>query len=166
MLGPDWERFELLEGEIIRKMGQNQPHIGALRLVAAALRIAFGDRFDVGQQVPLRLGERDFPEPDITVLKGTARDFANLDPKPEDVALLVEIADTRLDTAQGSKVRIYATHGIQEYWVLDLRGRRLSIYRRPRVEQGDWHETLIYTEDQRVSPLGIEASVLISDLLP
>jgi len=167
LLSDDHERLELLDGEIFRTMGQNDPHISSLRLSAAALRLVFGDGFDVSQQLPLKLGTADAPEPDITVLRGTPRDFDGHAPTAEDVALVVEIADSRLDTARGPKVRLYARHALAEYWIVDLQARTLEIRRGPRPEHEDWQETHIYTEEQRVAPLGIsDADLLVSDLLP
>ena len=167
LLGGEGDRFELLDGEILKKLGQNQPHIVSLRLAAQALRVAFGQGFDVSQQVPLRLGPLDVPEPDVTVLNGTARDFDGREPVAKDVALVVEIADSRLDTARGRKLEIYAHHGIAEYLIVNLRERTLEVRRHPRQAQGDWAEVHICAEDETISPLGAaEASVRVSDLLP
>lgn len=167
LLGTDEERLELLDGEIFRKMGQNDAHISSLRLTAEALRLVFGNGFDVSQQLPLKLGTSDAPEPDITVLRGTPRDFDGHAPTAEDVALVVEIVDTRLDTARGPKVKLYARHAIAEYWIVDLQAQTLEIRRGPRSEHEGWQETHIYTEEQRVAPLGAkDAGLLVSDLLP
>ncbi|MEA3012412.1 MAG: hypothetical protein QOD42_957 [Sphingomonadales bacterium] len=39
------------------------------------------------------------------------------------VALIVEVADSTLDTDLGRKAALYACHGIPEYWVADLNAR-------------------------------------------
>jgi Uma2 family endonuclease len=166
-LGGNAERFELLNGEILKGLGQNELHITSLRLAAEALRIAFGPGFDVSQQVPIRLGEFDRPEPDITVLRGTARDFDGQAPGTADVALLVEIADPRLDTARGQKVGIYARHGIAEYWIIDLRKRAVQVRRGPLADSEEWTETRLYAGTESIVPLhSASAAVAVEDLLP
>jgi len=167
-LGPtdDGERYELLDGEILTKLGQNEPHIATTRLVVAALRLAFGEGFDVNAQLPLHLGRFDAPEPDITVLKGTAREFARRTPTGDDIALVVEVADSRLDTAIGAKVGIYAAHGIAEYWVVDLRHATLRVFRGPRPKSRDWESVQILEQTGSVTPLGMTEPISVADLLP
>lgn len=164
-LGED-ARVELLDGEIVDQLGQNNPHITSVRLTVAALRAAFGEGFDVNAQLPLPLGEFDVPEPDVTVLKGTSRDFDGRDPRPDEVALVVEVADSRLDTAHGRKVAIYARNGIQEYWVVNLRNRTLEVRRAPLGEQGVYAETKIVTEAGAIVPLAAFQEIRVADLLP
>jgi Uma2 family endonuclease len=52
-------------------------------------------------------------------------------PTPNDVFLLVEIADSSLFDDQNRKLKMYAKHGIPEYWVADLNHRTWFIYRDP-----------------------------------
>lgn len=165
-LGGETDHFELLDGEILQKLGQNEPHILSLLLSTDALRSAFGREFTVSQQIPITLGEFSRPEPDISVLKGTARSFEGRPLGPNDVALLVEIADSRMDTARGQKLEIYAKHGIAEYWIVDLRGRVVEVRRGPIRESGQWTETRIYKEGESIAPLAARESVPVNELLP
>jgi Uma2 family endonuclease len=155
----------LLDGQLYQKRGQNKPHTRTLRLASSALRTAFGSSVDVSCQVPLHLAG-EAPEPDVTVLGGTAEEFASRDPVSEDVALLVEVADSRLDLARGPKVYLYARLGISEYWILDLRSRTLGVRRGPRSGTGEWTETRIYSESESILPLRALAEVRVADLLP
>lgn len=171
LLSKDGEKYELLDGEIFRKLGQNLRHVAGIRLATIALSMVFGKGFVVDQQVPLHLGEFDAPEPDITVLRGNARDFENRWPVSKEVVLLVEVVDTRLDTALVPKASIYARHGILEYWILNVRNRTLEVRKGPRSD-GNWTETRVYAETESVSfgpeshGISSETRVSIIDLLP
>ena len=65
-------------------------------------------------------------DPDITVL---ATSVYNADPKtfaqprPEDVLLLIEVASSSLRYDRRIKARLYARHGIREFWVIDANER-------------------------------------------
>lgn len=162
---PEGEHIELIEGLIYTKMGQNESHITALYAVFAALQEAFGPGFHLGMQVPLKLGTVSKPEPDIIVRRGTWRDFDGHPPDPtKDVPLIVEISDTTLADDRGRKTRLYAKHGIPEYWIVSLQNRTLEVRRGPRPDSEDYFETFVYREGEAATING--HSVAVSDLLP
>lgn len=162
---PEGERLELIEGLIYTKMGQNDPHITALFAVFAALQEAFGPGFHLGMQVPLKLGDDSKPEPDVTVRRGTWRDYDGRRPDPKtDVPLLVEVSDTTLAEDRGRKVRLYAKYGIPEYWIVNLKDRTLEARRGPRAESEDYFETLVYREGETATIDG--KPVAVADLFP
>ena len=68
------------------------------------------------------------PKPDLIVLN---REFETFDsnPQPQDIALLVEIADSTLNFDLTIKAALYARAGIAEYWVLDVVAKRLIVHR-------------------------------------
>ena len=162
---PEGSRFELIEGLIYEKMPQNDPHVTALAAVMAALQATFGMEFHLRVQGPLKMGGNSRPEPDVTVLRGTWRDYDGRRPDPlTDVPLVVEVSDTTLAEDRGQKARLYAKHGIPEYWIVNLNARTLEIRRGPRAETEDWFETLVYREGETATANG--TPVAISDLLP
>jgi len=166
-LGIEGESYELLQGQVFKKLGQNQPHVSCVVLLSEALRAVFGHGFVVVQQPPIQLGEENRPEPDVMVLRGSARDFAARAFGAQDVALIVEVADSRLDTARGAKVEIYARNRVQEYWIIDLKRRALEVRHSPLPETGEWTITRIYSENESVSPLAApQGELAVSDLLP
>jgi len=95
----DQERLELVDGELISKMGKKRPHINSLTLMLAWLQGVFGLRF-VNPEAPIDVLPDDNPtnepEPDIIVLKHELSNFRSTNPKPGDLQLVVEIADTTL----------------------------------------------------------------------
>jgi Uma2 family endonuclease len=166
LLGGD-SRYELLDGVIFKKMGQNESHALSILLVADALRLVFGSEFNVNQQLPVFLGPNTKPEPDIVVFRGSARSYASSFPQTSDIALLVEVVDTRQDTARNQKVPLYAAAGIPEYWIVDLKRKVLEVRRGPIIESQEWTETRIYSPTESLQPLeGTQGFVSVNDLFP
>jgi len=148
------EHLELVEGELISKMGKNRPHVLALALLVAWVEDTFGRRF-VHQEAPIDVAPEDNPtnepEPDIIVLKRDRTDFRSANPGPEDLWLVVEVADTTLAFDLTTKARLYARAGIVEYWVLDVTGRRLIVHRDP--VSGRYASVTAYSETETAVPL-------------
>src|SRR5690242_14554549 len=65
------EKLELVEGELISKMGKNRPHVHSAMLLVEWLVQIFGFRF-VNQEVPIDVAPEDNPtnepQPDVIVL--------------------------------------------------------------------------------------------------
>jgi len=160
-------RVELIDGVIIEQLSQTLVQILCCRLTTPALRTAFEPEFDVNANLPTRMGDDSAPKPDVMVLRGTPREYENRWPEAHEIPLVVEVADSRPDTARGAKIRLYARFGIAEYWNLDLRKRVLEVRRGPLSEAQQWTETRIYQESESVTPFGTSGpAILISDLLP
>ena len=53
---------------------------------------------------------------------------------PATATLIVEVAVSSLQRDVGIKSDLYARAGVEEYWVLDLDGRRLVVQREPRPD--------------------------------
>jgi Uma2 family endonuclease len=147
------ERLELIEGELIDKMGKHRPHANAGTLLWLWLVEIFGGRF-VNSEVTIDVSPADNPtsepEPDLIVLKRQFTTFKS-NPQPEDIALLVEVADSTLRSDLTTKAALYARAGIAEYWVLDVAGRRLFCHREP--VSGAYSTLTVYEEHEVVFPL-------------
>jgi len=123
------EPIELLDGHLVVKEPQHTPHATAIMLVEAALRRVFGRSWLVRPQLPVALDPASEPEPDVCVVRGELRDY--LRSHPSRPVLIVEVAESGLSIARMLKARLYARAGIREYWIIDLKGRALEVYRRP-----------------------------------
>jgi Uma2 family endonuclease len=133
----DDDPVELLEGCLVTKMAKNPAHRLATRLVRTALESAVPEGWFVEAQEPITL-ETSEPEPDVFVARGEPRDYAHRHPGPEEIALVVEVADTTLERDRRLKGRIYARAGIAEYWILNLSDRRLERYLEPVASAEGW----------------------------
>jgi len=148
------ERLELLEGELINKMGKKRPHVNSCAILFEWLTVTFGSR-RVLQKAPIDVAPGDNaasePEPDLMVLTRPFSDFTDRNPQPEDLALIIEVSDSTLALDLTVKAGLYARAGIVEYWVLDIPGRRIIVHRRPVA--GHYTEIAAYSNDETVAPL-------------
>ncbi len=166
LFGPE-ERLELIEGEILQKMTpQGTPHTTSTWLTAEVLREKFESGYGIRTQMPIGIGERSEPEPDVVVVSGSPRNYVDHHPTPEEILLLVEVSDKTLRFDRGRKARLYARAGIREYWIVNLIERQLEVYRDPTAE-GVYRSIVRYVETDVVAPLAAPgASVRVADLLP
>ena len=162
------KRPKLINGVLLEQGMMNPPHAEAGENSEEAMRVAFGPGWRVRVQKPLVLGLDTDPEPDIAVVRGAT----GMGIHPTSAELVVEISDTTLNDDLTEMAELYATAGIPEYWVLDVDGRRLFVFRTPAaLPQGlgattyQTHFTL--SDADTVSPLAVPtATVRVADLLP
>src|SRR5207237_9911465 len=69
------------------------------------------------------------PQPDLSILKPRADFYADRHPRPPDVLLVVEVAETSGDYDRGTKLALYAGARIPEVWIVDVPGRAIEVYR-------------------------------------
>jgi Uma2 family endonuclease len=133
ILAPD-ARVELIDGEIIDMAPPGSLHAGIVDQLVLVLGSAVAGRALLRVQNPLRLDDHSEPQPDISVLRGRADFYKSGHPRPADVLLVVEVADTSLRFDRDDKIPLYARHRIPEVWLVDLRAKRLVRYR--NLQQG------------------------------
>jgi Uma2 family endonuclease len=145
------ERIELIEGEIVVMAAKHAAH----EYIKSTLNIAFArivpDGLFVSIEGTLQLARDILVEPDIAIItrsvyQGEPRAFAQ--PRPQDILLLVEVVASSLTYDRRIKARLYARHGIREFWVIDANERITWVHTGPSgdgwssiVERGP-HETL------------------------
>lgn len=160
-------RYELIEGDILRKMPQKRPYAIALSLTCICLRQIFGDLYVEGP-VAIDVSPEDnpmsTPEPDLIVLNRPLTEFGESNPRPEDIRLLVEISDATRYFDRGTKANLYARAGVVEYWSLDLVQRKLHAHREPR--DGKYQSVTLHGEDESIASLAApESAILVNVLL-
>jgi Uma2 family endonuclease len=160
------ERTELLAGQITLMAAKGTPHVTALRLLATQLdALLANEPVFVSTQDPIQLDDRSEPEPDLAIIQGTVLDYADQHPRPEQVMLVVEVADSTLSQDCEVKDKLYAQAGIADYWVLDLPHRQLHIFRDPTPTGYTRH--LILTEPNSVAPLAFpDCRLELTAILP
>lgn len=124
--------MELLEGWIIQKMPKNPPHQVANKLVRSGFGRNCSCCWYVDAQEPVTLKDSE-PEPDVVIVRGDTRDYTERDPGSNDLALVVEIADSTLERDRSYKKRIYARAGIPVYWIVNLVEQQIEVYTQPDV---------------------------------
>jgi len=92
----------------------------------------------VSVQDPVVLSEGTEFYPDLALLERRADFYSQSHPRPGDVLLVVEVADTTGDDDRRIKVPRYARAGVPEVWVVDLRARAIDVYR--QAAGGEYRE--------------------------
>jgi Uma2 family endonuclease len=114
-------------------------------------------------RIPVRRSE---PEPDLSVVRGSIKDYATRHPGPEDVALVVEVTRSTVSKDR-ALARVYGGGGIPAYWIVDVPGRRLEVYENP--VDGKYSSRRMLRESDTVSLIigGQEVGpIAVADLFP
>jgi Uma2 family endonuclease len=142
------ERLELIDGEIIEMAPVGDPHGLCVSQLNKRLVIGVGDRALVWVHGPVRLGAASVPEPDLAVVR--PRSYRTGVPRPEDILLIVEVADSSLRYDRTTKLQLYARAGVPEYWVVSVEGEWIEVYRFP--EGARYGESRRAAADATVAP--------------
>lgn len=124
-------RVELIEGEIVDMMPIGPFHSGSVYRLTRIFSRLSKSRWLVASQGPLRLDKHNEPEPDLMLLRPAKDDYTSAHPGPDDVFLVIEVADSSLAHDQTTKLPLYARFGIEEVWILNVPQKQLEIYRAP-----------------------------------
>lgn len=160
ILGPK-DRVELIEGEIIRMSPIGPRRAACVAELTRRLVPAIGDRALLWPQNPVRLPRDTEPEPDIVLLRPRADRYAKDSARPEDVLLLIEVADTSYRFDRDVKLPLYARAGIPETWIIDLTHDAVEVYREPTA--GGYAVSERVALGGRVAPTALPDVVLAVD---
>jgi Uma2 family endonuclease len=126
----DEDRVELLENYLVLKTPANPPHDSTVTKLFRRLdRLApagYVVRCQVGSSLP-----DSQPEPDIAIARADERAFDARHPRPDEIALVIEVSDSSLHCDRVDKGRIYARVSIPQYWVVNLVDRQVEVYTDP-----------------------------------
>ena len=163
------EAVELVGGQLIVAEPQGNRHATSIRAVEEALRTALGAGWEVRTQLPVALDDESEPEPDVTVVPGSFRDYAAAHPSRP--LLVVEVSESSLAFDRTRKASLYARAGLADYWIVNLVDRVLEVYREPVRDPGaefGWRfqSVRVYGPEASVSPLVLpHALVRVADLI-
>lgn len=124
------ERVQLLEGWIVHHMARNTPHETALQKTQKRLTAVLPAGWDLRQQMAIRLADSQ-PEPDCAVVAGDEDSYLASHPRAQDIALIVEVADSSLWLDRNWMARIYGRAAIPIYWIVSVPDRQVEVYTDP-----------------------------------
>ena len=131
-------------------------------LAEQTLRAALGDSFQVRGEQPFALDDISQPQPDISVVRGSIRDY--IDEQPSETPLLV--GGVRfLPTARSRTRSLEARNAVAEYWILDLKAARLEVHRDPAGSEY-LSKTTLGAQDAVFPLCAPDAAIAVADLLP
>jgi Uma2 family endonuclease len=161
---------ELLEGVVAAKMRQSLRHEGCVEKLREVLQKLLPEGWHLRLMQPIVTADSQ-PEPDIAVVQGTIDGYVDRIPRPEDCALVVEIADTSLKLDRRQKGRVYAHGGVVCYWILNLIDSQLEVFTNPSgpVPMPGFHEQRVYRAEDKLSlVIGLTdlGSIRVADMIP
>jgi Uma2 family endonuclease len=123
------DRLELIEGWVVQQMAKGPGHEYVVGQTDELLRSLVPAGWHVRNQAPITLTSSE-PEPDLAIVRGDRGDYRRHHPAAAEVALIIEVPDTSLDTDR-VKGRTYGAAMIAEYWIINLVDRCVEVYTRP-----------------------------------
>jgi Uma2 family endonuclease len=164
------DRIELLGGALVVREPQGSPHAMGIRMAEEALRRVFAAGWDVRGQLPEALDDDSEPEPDISVVPGSFRDYRH--GHPPRAVLIVEVAESSLSLDRALKGSLYARARVPEYWIVNLVDRALEVHRDPVADAAaryGWRYTTVATlrVGETVTPLSApDSPISVGELIP
>ncbi|MGD1858171.1 MAG: Uma2 family endonuclease [Leptolyngbyaceae cyanobacterium] len=125
----DDQPVELIRGEILIMPPEGEPHAYYNSEVGDYLRALLGSQAKVREAHPITLSEDSEPIPDLAIVKPLGPVYLEHHPYPSDVYWLIEFSDTTLVKDLTTKKTTYATSGVREYWVVNLKDKQLHIFK-------------------------------------
>jgi Uma2 family endonuclease len=157
-------RLELIEGEIFEMSPIGSSHAACVDALALHLTEVARRRFIVRVQSPVRLNDFNEPQPDVTLLRWRDDFYRGAHPSPDDVLLVVEVAETTVVADRKLKVPLYARAGIAEAWLVDIPGGQLEIYSDPSA--GSYQRAEVFGRGAKARSHTIEGlAVGVAELL-
>lgn len=135
------DHVELLAGKIYVTSPIGSPHAACVRRLNRLFVRAVDPHALVSVQNPIRINRHSEPEPDVALLEPRNDDYAARHPHPDEVMLVVEVADTSLAFDRDTKLPLYARAEIPEVWLVALDEGRVHVYRRPEGDVYADHAT-------------------------
>ena len=160
------DKFELIDGILVAKVTQNDPHCTADTLCRDALQAVIPAGWHVRSDKPISLPPWSKPEPDQSVVRGAVRDYTSRSPGASDVGLVVQVSDSSL-ARDRKRSRRYAAHGIPVYCIVNLVDRQVEVHSNPRPDDYATHEVYRAGEQVPVVLDGVTVGhIAVDDLLP
>lgn len=163
VLPPD-ARVELLDGEIFDMSPIGPFHGGVTNHLTQLFAAAAKGRWMVSAGTPVRLDDFSEPQPDIMLVKPSADFYRKAHPRPADVYLLIEVADTSLMRDVTEKLPVYGRSGVAEVWIVNLNDESIEVYRQPQFT-GYGSKTVLSPGDLARPQAFPDVAIDVADLL-
>ncbi|WP_414622818.1 Uma2 family endonuclease [Calothrix sp. CCY 0018] len=164
------DRVELIRGEIIPMVAKGKLHSTFNRRLIRELSILIANHATLQSQDPICINPDSEPEPDVAILQNKDDDYLSSHPTPQNVLLLIEIADSSLKYDREVKLPLYAQAAISDYWIFNLIENCLETHREPLQDsQGkfNYRHKIIYLPNESVNlPYFPELTLDLSKIFP
>ena len=159
------DRLELLEGVIVKMSPKGMKHAASTDRAARHFIHLLSERVIVRNQNPIQLDNYSEPEPDLVLAALEEFEYSNRHPQPEDIYLVLEVADTTIAYDRHRKGLSYAKAGIVQYLILNVNEMEIEDYREPNID--GYRRKQTYKGGQSFNLVAFpEIKVKVNDLLP
>ena len=155
------DRLELIEGELVTMSPIGPEHMGVANQIAQILIRQLEQRAIVSIQGPIALDEFSEPQPDLALLVQRDDFYKHSLPRPADVALVIEVADSSLAYDRAIKMPLYARAGVPEAWIVNLIDRWIEVYRGPST--AGYTTLLKILSGKSIAPQAFDDVVVVVD---
>ena len=138
VFAPD-ARLELIEGKIIEMSPIGSHHAACVERISEHLHAIAQGRFLVRAQNPIVTNDFSEPQPDISVLRFREDRYQSAHPRPHDILLVIEVADTTVPFDRRVKTSLYARAGISEFLLFNLPADKAEWFSEP---EGDAYKNV------------------------
>lgn len=160
------DRVELINGEILEMAPIGSRHAGCVKRLNLFFAPRVGDQAIVSIQDPVHLNNRSAPQPDMALLVPRPDCYAASHPGPQDVLLVVEVADSSVGFDRHTKIPLYGRAGIREAWLVDLTEGQITVYRQPTTSRRGYRDVQDSTRGMALAPLAFpDLRLTVEDVL-
>jgi hypothetical protein len=139
-------------------------HTACVNRLNSVFSQLLGNKVIIAVQNPIILNNLSEPEPDIALLKPRADFYESGHPQPQDIFLLIEVADSSLEYDRDVKIPLYASSGISEVWLVDIYEQVIIVYRYPSENGYSDIQTLSRGEKLSIQAFP-EINLVVNDIL-
>ena len=162
------DNLELLEGYLVHKMTRTPPTTARCTSCFGSFRVwcLRNGKFAVRPPSRSATASRNRTSPSC---EPTRPITSTAIPRPADVAIIIEVADSSLGSDRADKCRIYARAGIRAYWIVNIVDRQIEVYSSPvgdpmpeyrdRVDRHIGDEVDVVLAGQRVGSVAVSAAL-------
>ncbi len=155
------DRVELIDGQVVEMAPIGPRHAGCVNRLTELFSPLAGTIATLSVQNPVILAQHEEPQPDFTVLRHRADGYAARHPKPADILLVIEVADTSVEYDRSVKILLYARAGVPEAWLVNLPADRIEVYRDPAG--GGYADVTSVSRGETLTPLEVPSATLSVD---
>ncbi|MBI2502504.1 MAG: Uma2 family endonuclease [Candidatus Latescibacteria bacterium] len=157
------DRVELIEGEVLEMSPIGIRHAACVNRLNALFNQRAGQTAIVAVQNPIHLDDYSEPQPDLSLLKPRGDFYAQHHPNPDEILLIVEVADTSVAYDRDIKIPLYARAGIPQVWLVHLPDESVEVYAQPSA--GAYRQLRHLRRGESLQAAGVPALVLQVDEL-
>ena len=160
------DRVELVDGEIVDMAPIGSYHAFSVDALTHVLVRAVPEDVRVRVQGPLQMDESAMFQPDLAILRPREDNYAEANPTPKDVLLVIEVSDSTVNYDRNVKIPKYAQAGVPEVWQVNLPYSFIDRFVDPDPATSRYRSVMRLARGQRIMPTHLkEVAVEVSDVL-